>query len=242
MTDRFIKLIPSAETEYLLHNKPNAFKLLYYIAKRARREDGHPDGLKPGQCYLGDWEACGLTRQNYRSSLAILVMRGHVKIEETCRTRQKSTTGSTTVGTLVELLTTSVYDINKCIDNHEVNHRPTTDQPQTRRNKKEKESIPNAIASELEKVFFDHIRFHYPTFQEPNHTKWIQPFDLMLRIDKRDPQTIRQIISWLDTDKFWLSNILCPAKLRKQFDALVAKMQLLNNLKPKKKETADAKL
>lgn len=128
---RFLKLIPSDETMWLLKNKPNAFLLLTQIAERARREDGHPDGLKPGESYLGDHENCGLTRQKYRTALKILKMRSHIEILETCRTRQKSTNGSTTGGTKVKLISLNVYDVNIIIDNQRINHWPTTDQPPT---------------------------------------------------------------------------------------------------------------
>jgi hypothetical protein len=174
MSERFIKFIPSEEAFFLLVNHPKTFTLLTFIADRARREDGHPDGLKKGQCYLGDIKVMGLTEQNYRTAKGILVSRGHIKIVETSRTRKKSTNGSTTWGTLVELLTTTVYDINKSIDNDSSNERPTNDQRQTRRNKKEedKEKInkkekpamiafrDNVLLSQVEydKLLGDHSR------------------------------------------------------------------------------------
>jgi hypothetical protein len=110
---RFIKFIPSEEALWLLINKPKAFKLLTIVATRARREEGHPDGLKPGQCYLGDWAKCGFSEKEYRTAKQILIDRGHLKIVETCRTRKKSATGTTTVGTLVELISLTIYDINE---------------------------------------------------------------------------------------------------------------------------------
>ena len=134
---RFIKFIPSEEAMYLVIHKPNAFKLLTIIANRARRESGNPDGLLPGQCHIGDWKAIGLTEQEYRTAKIILIKRAHIKIVETCRTRKKSTTGTTTNGTLVSLISLSVYDINsKSIDDR-INDRATTEQRRTRKNKKE---------------------------------------------------------------------------------------------------------
>ncbi len=125
---RFIKFIPSDEAMFLLIHKPNAFRLLTIIADRARRENGLADGLNSGQCYLGDWEACGLTEKEYRTAKTILVNRGHIKIIETCRTRKKQSNsfnlekskksateqaiGRATVGTLIELISLTVYDIN----------------------------------------------------------------------------------------------------------------------------------
>jgi hypothetical protein len=150
MVERFIKFIPSKESFWLLHNKRNAFVLLTIIAERARRYNGDPDGLTIGQCKLGDWEKIGFTRQEYRSALNVLVKANHCKIIETNRTRQKTTTGSTTEGTLVEIISSTVYDINSEDSNHCNNHCPTTDQPLTqprtkkenKKDKKEKEELP----------------------------------------------------------------------------------------------------
>lgn len=146
MTERFLKLILSAELDYLQENHPNAFLLLILIAKRARRYDGNPDELVIGEAYIGDYEKAGIaTRQQYRTALDVLTMRSHIIKVETCRTRQKSTTGSTTKGTKVKILRSDVCDINPEYNNHLINHRATTDQPptnheqeRTRKNKKEK--------------------------------------------------------------------------------------------------------
>lgn len=158
MSERFIKFIPSEESEWLLINKPNASRLLQLIAMRARREPGHPDGLEPGECYLGDWKDTNFTEQQYRTAKDILVSRAHIKIVETCRTRKKSTTGSTTVGTKVKLLSSSVWDININLNNDRINDRATTEQrpsndkqERTRKNKNEKEEQqPVAVFSVLE--------------------------------------------------------------------------------------------
>lgn len=128
---RFIKFIPSAEALYLAKKHHNAFILLMFIAERARRENGHPDGLLIGECHIGDYKKYGLTEKEYRTAKKILVERKHIEIIETCRTRKseknsKSTlnlqnseksateraTKTTTVGTLVKLISSTVYDIN----------------------------------------------------------------------------------------------------------------------------------
>ncbi len=63
MSDKFIKLVRSPETDFLIFNHPNAFKLLTIIAMRARREEGNPDGLEPGEALIGDWKKTGFTEQ-----------------------------------------------------------------------------------------------------------------------------------------------------------------------------------
>jgi len=128
MSERFIKFIPSEEAFWLMHNKPNAFRLLTHIANTARRYDGHPDGLSIGQCHLQSWQFYHLSEQEYRTAKEILVKRKHIIIIETNRTRKKSTTGVTTSSTLVQLLDSRVWDINSEDTNDRINDRATTDQ------------------------------------------------------------------------------------------------------------------
>lgn len=124
---RFIKFIPSVEAMYLLKEKGHAFRLLTIIAESARRYDGGSDGLKIGETFIGGYENYDMTESNYRSAKDILIRRSHVEIVETCRTRKKVTTGVTTVGTKVKLLSSSVYDINLEEGHDRKDDRPTTD-------------------------------------------------------------------------------------------------------------------
>lgn len=143
MVERFLKFIPSEEAFWLMKNKPNAFYLLSQIANTARRTPGSADGLALGQCHLRHWSKYELTEQQYRTAKLILTGRKHIKIIETNRTRQKSTTGSTTASTLVEIISTTIYDINSECINDRINDRATTDQRLTNdratTNKKEEE-------------------------------------------------------------------------------------------------------
>ena len=97
----------------------------------------------------------GLTRQEYRTALNVLIVKGILEKIENCRNRKKSTTGSTTIGTLVKLCNSDIYDINFEEANHRPHHRPTTDQPPTnheqeriRKKKKEEEQPPPTPPSE----------------------------------------------------------------------------------------------
>lgn len=54
---------------------------------------------------------------------------------------------------------------------------------------------------------------------------WCIEIDRMIRIDGREPEAIREVIDWCQSDDFWKSNILSPKSLRKQYDKLVVKMQ-----------------
>jgi len=126
--------------------KPNAYLLLAHIANTARRYNGHPDGLLIGQCHLQSWTFYGLTERQYRTAKEILVKRKHIIIIQTNRTRQKSTTGTTTNSTLVQLLESTFWDINPETNDDRKDDRATTErrpsddkQERIRKNKKEKE-------------------------------------------------------------------------------------------------------
>ena len=170
-SDRFIKFIPSEEAMYLLKQKGHAFRLLTIVAESARRYEGAPDGLNIGECFIGGHEKYDMTEQNYRTAKALLVSRNHIEIIETCRTRKKGltsrdnfnspfcknpTTGVTTVGTKVKLLSSNVYDINSNNGNDRTNDWVTTDQRPTndklrriKKDKKDHPSIPSVNSDEL---------------------------------------------------------------------------------------------
>lgn len=57
--------------------------------------------------------------------------------------------------------------------------------------------------------------------KRPNISKaWLTEFDRMVRIDERTPEQIKKAIQWAHADPFWSTNILSPAKLRKQYETL----------------------
>lgn len=55
--------------------------------------------------------------------------------------------------------------------------------------------------------------------------RWAYDIDLMMRIDCRSPDEIRELIDWSHRDPFWKANILSPGKLREKWDTLVAHKQ-----------------
>src|SRR5574338_783773 len=142
MTDRFIKFIPSEKASYLRSNYPFAFLLLQLVAERARRTLNDPSGLQIGEAYIGDHKSFGATRQQYRTALKHLVDKQFLQIIENCRTRKKSTTGSTTIGTKVKLIDNTIWDINLDYEKVESTTGSTTAQPPTNHrpttNKKDK--------------------------------------------------------------------------------------------------------
>jgi len=96
-----------------LQTKPFDNHLMAIIAQRIKFKDDPILKLKAGQCFVGDYEAMGLTRQSYRTALKNLEMYGLV------------TTKSTNKGTIVTLINSDVYDLNAEVDTT----KPTSQQP-----------------------------------------------------------------------------------------------------------------
>jgi hypothetical protein len=70
--------------------------------------------------------------------------------------------------------------------------------------------------------------------------RWAYDIDLMMRVDCRSPDEIRELIDWSHRDPFWKANILSPGKLREKWDTLVAHKQRAeekNKASPGKKKT-----
>lgn len=169
MSERFIKFIPSEEAFWLMKHKPNAFNLLAHIANTARRTNGNPDGLLIGQCHLQSWSFYGLTEREYRTAKQILVQRKHIIIIETNRNRQKSTTGTTTRSTLVQLCNSTIWDINSENKDDLNDVRETTERRQTRKKqeciKKTTTTKPPSSEKIIEMdsaaaVFFEELHFN----------------------------------------------------------------------------------
>lgn len=50
--------------------------------------------------------------------------------------------------------------------------------------------------------------------------RWLQDMDRLNRIDGKTWEQIESAIRWCQNDEFWRTNILSPAKLRKQYDRM----------------------
>ncbi|PSV48349.1 hypothetical protein [Photobacterium indicum] len=95
----FIKYRRTEEAEFLLGH-PHANHLLMVMAYRARRTDHPMNGLKAGQCFLGDFRGLGLTERAYRTAKKQLQDWGLADFKGT---------NKGTVGTITN---SKVYDIN----------------------------------------------------------------------------------------------------------------------------------
>ena len=61
------------------------------------------------------------------------------------------------------------------------------------------------------------------TTKLPNFETWARDLRLLVERDGRTEREVKEIFDWANTDSFWKSNILSPAKLREKFDDLVVK-------------------
>lgn len=90
----------------------------------------------------------------------------------------------------------------------------------------------------LVNLLFDLIKERRPSFKLSTLANWTKPIDLMIRLDKRDPEEIEKVIKWCQQDEFWQNNILSTSKLRKQYDQLCLKMEA-TDAKPKRFDEED---
>ena len=96
----------------------------------------------------------------------------------------------------------------------------------------------DSIELNLAILLFDLICERKPDFKAPNLQSWSKHIDLMIRLDKRNPETIEKIIRWCQADSGngtwmgWQNNILSTAKLREKFDKIELAMQ--NNTSDRK--------
>lgn len=70
---------------------------------------------------------------------------------------------------------------------------------------------------------FRRVQLITPTALEPNWAQWANVIRLMRELDGRSHSDICALYDWVSRDTFWCTNILSPAKLRQQWDRLMAK-------------------
>ena len=61
---------------------------------------------------------------------------------------------------------------------------------------------------------------HLPGYKKPDLQKWSKSMDVILRLDKRPPEEVKEVIIFAQEDSFWQANILSVDKLRKHYDRL----------------------
>jgi hypothetical protein len=77
----------------------------------------------------------------------------------------------------------------------------------------------------LTEEFFEHLTGHHPGMKLPDRRRSQAAIERMVRLDKRAVVDVRKVIEFLGQDDFWCSVVLSGEKLRKNFDALVARIE-----------------
>lgn len=83
-----------------------------------------------------------------------------------------------------------------------------------------------SIEYRLAMYLFGKIKQNNPEHKkltESQKQKWADNIRLMIQLDNRSPQKIKNMIDWCQADDFWKQNILSTAKLRKQYDTMAPK-------------------
>jgi len=110
-------------------------------------------------------------------------------------------------------------------------HKVAKDLPLAENSSSSSSSISNNKYSQnsnefrLSNLLLELIVKRKPDLKKPDLQKWGVHVDRMIKIDKRDPEEIGEVIKWCQGDDFWKNNILSTEKLRKQYDQLVLKMK-----------------
>jgi hypothetical protein len=101
---------------------------------------------------------------------------------------------------------------------------------------------PETIEYILTETLFNHILERQPNYfgagintpsaKEEKIQKWCVDMDYTLRIDKRDPEQVLDVIEWSQGDTFWQKNICSTYKLRTQFGKLLDLMNVFQPVKP----------
>jgi len=112
MAEKYIQMVRGECLEELLKH-PHEFTLFALIAYRARRVENSINGLKPGESRVGDFNACGLSRQKYRTALSKLQKWNLITIKPTNK------------GTVITIVNTDIFDINAKMSTTKL----TTEQP-----------------------------------------------------------------------------------------------------------------
>jgi hypothetical protein len=91
--------------------------------------------------------------------------------------------------------------------------------------------IENPIALQLCELLNELILEVDDKFKPKSWKRWNQEMDRLIRIDKRDPFEIEEIIRFAKSDDFWKGVIIAPEGLRKHYTKLLAQMKNGGNSK-----------
>jgi len=203
----------------LLMYHPNAFLLLTLIAMRARRTPNLIKNLDICECQLGDYKACGLTEQKYRTAKNILEKLNLATFETTNK------------GTIGKLINTDIYNINPESCNGQTNNQITNEQRTDNEqvttnnnvNKENNDKNVNNYSDEIKNFtnnYQEYVLNAFPKTAPKITTSLIQgccdTIDKLIRLDNFTFKEIYDSIQWASNDDFWSDQILSLAQLRKK--------------------------
>jgi len=111
----WVKMQRSPDILELIETAPLAFALAAVIALRARWSPGVSlKGLQQGEAWLGDYRACGMSLQQYRTAKKQLERWRYATFKPTSR------------GTTAKLIGTRLFDVLNLTANKPGNKRPTS--------------------------------------------------------------------------------------------------------------------
>lgn len=185
--------------------------------------------LYPGQLVFGRKAAAmelQTTEQRIRTTLKTLKNMDFLTIKPTNKF------------SIISIINWDTYQSEQPAANQQVNQPSTSNQPAPNHKQECKKEITKTKTSEetpdqpfsdesmeikLATYLYRHIQKRKPDFKEPNLQTWAKHVDLMLRLDKRNPETVKRVIEFCHADQFEQNNVLSTAKLRKRFDHLEMK-------------------
>lgn len=118
---------------------------------------------------------------------------------------------------------TMIGDIEGSTYHNLVSLRELLEEPHSTGGKKIIDCFPK-IAVYLATVLQSLIVGRKPNYRKVDLTPWAAEMDKIIRIDRRTPEQLEEVIRWCQQDSFWQNNILSPSKLRKQLDRLELQM------------------
>jgi hypothetical protein len=141
---------------------------------------------------------------------------------------EKTVLKNTSVSSLINIINYEKYQ-GAGTENRTEDGPKTVPEQIIKRMKRNDIFLSDSIEVRLSEALLNKIIFRNPNFKRPNILKWAKEIDLMIRLDGRDPEDIKEVIEWSQDNYFWQTNILSTSKLRKQFDQLKMKMMASKN-------------
>ncbi len=95
---------------------------------------------------------------------------------------------------------------------------------------KENKTYPlDSIECELSELLYSMIKENLPHWKRPDMQKWCADMDMMIRVDKRSPYEVSEVILFCQSDPFWSGQILSVKSLRRKYDQLNSIMHSQQN-------------